>query len=273
MEDLCSLLLRFRTYETAIVADIEKGFLQINLQEQDRDVTRFLWLKDINKSVIPSNIDVFRFTRIPFGIISRQFILAATIVYHLQSKKGPIAKQLMKNLYMGNLITGTNSKDAELQIYEQGKQLFREMSMNLREWGSNSQTLRNSFKKEDRFDGKEMNVLGIIWNMNDDCIYTPVKESYKPEIFTNRQILKRYASIFDPLGFFNQSLLKANYYYATYGKWILNGINQSNINLLIDGKKSMRICMPSKKRSFQDLLETKRLNFYAFAMLPARHTE
>ena len=58
------------------------------------------------------------------------------------------------------------------------------MSVNLREWGSSSQTLRSSFRKEDPFDGKEMKVLGIIWNMNDDCIYTPVKESYEPETFT-----------------------------------------------------------------------------------------
>ena len=28
------------------------------------------------------------------------------------------------------------SKDAGPQIYEQGKQMFKEMSMNLREWGS-----------------------------------------------------------------------------------------------------------------------------------------
>ena len=103
LEDLCSLLLRFRTYDTAIVADIEKAFLQINLQEQDRDVTRFLWLKDINKPVIPSNNDIFRFSRISFGIISSQFILAATIAYHLRSKKGPIAKKMMKDLYKGNL--------------------------------------------------------------------------------------------------------------------------------------------------------------------------
>ena len=67
----------------------------------------------------------------------------------------------MKDLYVDNLITGTNSKEAEPQI-------FKEMSMNLREQGSNSQTLRNSFKKEDCFDGKEMKVLGTIWNMDDD---------------------------------------------------------------------------------------------------------
>ena len=106
--DLCSLLLRFGTHETAIIADIEKTFLQISFQEPDRDVTRVLWLKDINKPVISSNIDIFRFTRIIFGIVSSQFILAATIVYHLRSKKGPIAKKLMKDLYVDNLITGTN---------------------------------------------------------------------------------------------------------------------------------------------------------------------
>ena len=83
------------------------------------------------------------------------------------------------------------------------------MSMNVREWGLNSQTLRNSFKKEDRFNGKEMKVLNIIWNMNYYCIYTPVKESYEPEISTKRQILKRTASIFEPLGFLNPLLLNA----------------------------------------------------------------
>ena len=83
------------------------------------------------------------------------------------------------------------------------------MSMNVREWDLNSQTLRNSFKKEDRFNGKEMKVLNIIWNMNDYCIYAPVKESYEPEISTKRQILKRTASIFDPLGFLNPLLLNA----------------------------------------------------------------
>ena len=131
--DLCSLLLKFGTHETAIIVDIEKTFLQINFQEQDRNVTRFLWLKDINKPVISSNIDIFRFIRILFGIISSQFMLAAAIFYHLRSKKGPIAKKLMKDLYVDNLITGTYSKDAVLQIYEQGKQIFKEMSMNLRE--------------------------------------------------------------------------------------------------------------------------------------------
>ena len=74
----------------------------------------------------------------------------------------------MKDLYVDNLIPVTNSKDAERQIYEQGKQIFKEMSMNLREQRSNSQTLGDSFKKEDRSDGQEMKVLGTIWYMDYD---------------------------------------------------------------------------------------------------------
>ena len=46
LNDLCGLLMRFRLHQIAIVADIEKAFLQIGIQPNQRDVTRFLWLKD-----------------------------------------------------------------------------------------------------------------------------------------------------------------------------------------------------------------------------------
>jgi len=37
--DMCGMLLRFRTYYIAILADIEKAFLQIGIQEHERDIT------------------------------------------------------------------------------------------------------------------------------------------------------------------------------------------------------------------------------------------
>ena len=40
LEDLCGLLLRFRTRRIGIIADIEKAFLQVGLRQVDRDVTR-----------------------------------------------------------------------------------------------------------------------------------------------------------------------------------------------------------------------------------------
>ena len=41
-------LRRFQSNKIAAVADIEKTFLKISLQEPSQDVTRFLWLNDIS---------------------------------------------------------------------------------------------------------------------------------------------------------------------------------------------------------------------------------
>ena len=43
LKDLIGILLRFRLNRIAIVADIEKAFLQIGLSEDAKDVTRFFF--------------------------------------------------------------------------------------------------------------------------------------------------------------------------------------------------------------------------------------
>jgi len=74
LEDLCGLSLRFRPHKEALVVDIEKVFLQVGLQPDDRDVTRFQWLKDPSKPTLEKNVQVLRFTRVPFGMISSPFL-------------------------------------------------------------------------------------------------------------------------------------------------------------------------------------------------------
>ena len=77
------LRLRFRIYKVALTADIEKAFLQVGLQPADRDVTRFLWLKDPTKPLSKDNLQIYRFARFPFGVISSPFKFGATILYLL----------------------------------------------------------------------------------------------------------------------------------------------------------------------------------------------
>ena len=90
-------------------------------------------MKDITKPVTTENVAVPRFTRIPFGVISSQFILAATIVHHLMEKGTAVSKKIGKDIYVNNLITGTNTEKSALQIYLKGKEIFQEMLINLRE--------------------------------------------------------------------------------------------------------------------------------------------
>ena len=57
----------------------------ISVSEADRDVLRFLWVKDISK--FPAEIVTLRFTRVVFRVSSSPFILNATIKHHMMNKK------------------------------------------------------------------------------------------------------------------------------------------------------------------------------------------
>ena len=86
LQDLAGILLRFRLHRIAVTADIEKAFLQVGLRTDDRDVTHFLWLKDVITPVASeNNIQELRFARVPFGVISSPFLLAATVNHHLRT--------------------------------------------------------------------------------------------------------------------------------------------------------------------------------------------
>ena len=60
--DLYSLLFKFRIYPIAIIADIEKAYLQISINEEHRDFVRFLWYSDFSEEIISK----YRFTRVIF---------------------------------------------------------------------------------------------------------------------------------------------------------------------------------------------------------------
>ena len=44
-QKIYDILLRFRLHKIAVIADIEKAFLMIQIAEEDQDVLRFLWIE------------------------------------------------------------------------------------------------------------------------------------------------------------------------------------------------------------------------------------
>ncbi|XP_053388631.1 uncharacterized protein LOC128551742 [Mercenaria mercenaria] len=69
LNDITSILLRFRLHRHAVTADIEKAFLQIGLHKDDRDVTRFFWLSNPNDPNSP--LVTYRFKSVLFGARAR----------------------------------------------------------------------------------------------------------------------------------------------------------------------------------------------------------
>jgi len=161
LHDLCGMIIRFRMFPIAIVADIEKAFLQIGLHEDQRDVTRFLWIKTPNNpSVSPDNVQENRFARVAFGVISSPFLLGATINFHIDSCESEVADKIKSDIYVDNLITGCHTFDEACTLYSSAKEMFNDASMNLREWVSNNQDLTKTFQDTDRTQTEVMSVLG-----------------------------------------------------------------------------------------------------------------
>ena len=89
---LFDLIIEFRRRAIALTADIEKAFLQISIQESDRDYLRFYWFDDITSD--NPTIVQYRYCRLPFGLTSSPAILGATLHTHLRKYRGNLSGSL-----------------------------------------------------------------------------------------------------------------------------------------------------------------------------------
>ncbi len=211
LSDLCGLLIRFLLFSVALIADVEKAFLQISLQEQARDVTRFFWFKNPQNPLFdPSNIQLKRFCRLPFGAKSSPFILASTIDHHCTKINTAVSQKIKNNMYVDNLVTGVNSFEEAQRFYTEGKDIFQQASMNLREWTSNNANFVEQIDPKDRITTEVAKVLGIKWyKLSDELSICTCDLRSMQNAKTKRQIQRAVASIFDPLGFFNPIIVGA----------------------------------------------------------------
>ena len=191
---LVEVLLRFRRWNVALSADITKAFLQVSVQEEDRNAHRFLW--DVN-----GHVRKMRFTRVPFGNKSSPFLLNATIQYHLANmSKSNVVAELSENLYVDDWLSGADTECEANDMMNEAQRVMSEAGMNLTKWHSNKLCIDVSEKEQG---WSSLKVLGTCWNGSNDCFH--FAESHLPPLegltCTKRGILSLTARIFDPLGF------------------------------------------------------------------------
>ena len=78
---ITDILMHFRAHKVGLVADIEKAFLNIEVDKQQRDLMRFLWIDDINSE--DPNVMIYRFCRVIFGMNCSLFLFNATLKHHI----------------------------------------------------------------------------------------------------------------------------------------------------------------------------------------------
>lgn len=199
LDTIPSIMLRFRLGLIGVISDIRKAYLMIDVREEDRNFLRFLWWKDPAKRTLK----IFRHNRVVFGINSSSFLLGATIEHHLdqvQEEDVPVAKKLLKSLYVDNSITSVNSVE-ELQAFKNtATRIMSDAKMDLRQWEFSLTTETEML--EVNSNKVIASVLGMKWDKKADTIGLDFDEEIFPEKITKRNVLSCLQKIYDPLGLF-----------------------------------------------------------------------
>ncbi|XP_070559938.1 uncharacterized protein [Ptychodera flava] len=200
LNDLVSILIRFRVHRYALSADIEKAFLQIGLHEDDRNFTKFLWLSDCNNP--NSDFDVYRFKSVLFGAVSSPFILNTVVRSHLEANGSDVCQDLKENIYVDNAMSGAQTREDILNYHNEANEVMSKGGFNLRSWASNCTELRDLAREQGNLDSETtVNALGLLWNTESDKLSYKQKVMEDGHLATKREVVRSTASIYDPLGF------------------------------------------------------------------------
>ena len=148
---LFDVVIKFRGYPIAMVADVEKAFHQVIIAPEDRRMIRFLWFDDVDKD--NPEIVTYQFCRLPFGLTSSPTILSSVLQHHFskhQDRLPDLVSLLKDSFYLDDLATGASNDEEANRIYEQSSDLMSQGGFRLRKWHTNSEALRERIMtKED----------------------------------------------------------------------------------------------------------------------------
>ena len=197
INSLVGILIKFRLKKFVCKGDIAKAFLQIEIEKQDRDLLRLLWKRE-------EIIYIYRFARLPFGLTSSPFILAATLKYHLEntSLDPQTQKEILDSFYVDDLVYSMDSVQDLINRRLLILRLLSEAGMPLRKWNTNHFELRQSFLTVEENRPEVEPVLGLIWNVLQDTVNINgdrIAKKAHPAT-TKRGVYSSMAQVFDPLG-------------------------------------------------------------------------
>ena len=182
---LFDILVRFRCWKYALLSDIKSAFLNIRIDESDRDFLRFLWIDNIESEAL--SLCVKRFMSLIFGLKCSPFILLATVNHHMRKheiENREFAEKFLLDLYMDDNPTGLNDPRVGFEYYLFVKTVMKKAGFLLRKWLSNNKDLLekiNDYEKlyfqEEIVEPTTINkVLGVIWNIDSDELIYDITE-------------------------------------------------------------------------------------------------
>jgi hypothetical protein len=208
--DLVTILLRFRSHQYVLSADIAKMYRQVWVHPDDRRYQTILWRENPNQPIIEYELNT-----VTYGTTSAPF-LAIKVLQHiaqLHQDQYPLAcKHILEDFYVDDLLTGADSVEQLQKIRKEITRVVADAGFELRKWNSNDPSLiaEQALGPTSQLiiDKQDTKSLGVTWNATKDAI----KYSFQLKSNTTvskRSILSVIAQLFDPLGLLGPVILKA----------------------------------------------------------------
>ena len=226
-DDLFNILVRFRFLKIAMSADISREYRQVELNPQDCDFLRILWLSSSMQQVQ---------TRVTYGNSAASYhsIRALTECAKQPNVTNDVRDAIKRDVYVDDILKGASSVE---QAKESQKGLISALERNkfdLRKWTCSDPSITLLLPPEyreanDSFEFLDTNytikTFGLVWNPSRD-IFSFKTQQLDQQLdnaqMTKRKVLSDFANIFDSLGWLSPVTLEL--------KHIMQNIWQINVN-------------------------------------------
>ncbi|XP_055633488.1 uncharacterized protein LOC129773856 [Toxorhynchites rutilus septentrionalis] len=214
-DDIVTIIVRFRQFPVALVADAEKMYRQVWMNPIDRRLQRIVFRFDISQP-----IKIYELATVTYGLAPSSFLATRTLLQLVNDEGAAYpnaSKAVKKNIYMDDYIGGEFSIEAAIQLQSELMQLMQKGGFRLRKWVSNSPDVLAKIPQELlgtqsalKFDQDEtIKTLGILWEPEADVFRFNVSVSLESREATKRSILSAIAQLFDPLGLVSPVIVQA----------------------------------------------------------------
>ncbi|XP_063618730.1 uncharacterized protein LOC134791611 [Cydia splendana] len=217
LEDLRAILIRWRTYKIAFVADVEKMYRQIRVKDQHTNYQRIVWRPDPK-----GPIEDFKLLTVTFGTSCAPYLAIKTLRQTAKDEGADYPKaqkMILRDFYMDDLLSGTDEEKEAIEIQKQVTQILSSGGFPLKKWCSNSEEFMTALDKQEKREETQtveikrkesVKTLGITWEVKKDKLLIPnhIKD-VEDTPMTKRSVLSEIASIFDPMGWIAPSVILA----------------------------------------------------------------
>ncbi|XP_058828481.1 uncharacterized protein LOC131688298 [Topomyia yanbarensis] len=206
-DELISIVLRFRLFHVAIVADIEKMYRQILVHPDDQPLQRIFWRFDPSEELTEYQLSTVTYGLAPSSFLAIRTLYSLADDYERDFPAAAVA--IKKGFYVDDFLHGAPSVESAIQLRDEMCELLHKGGFRLRKWCSNFKEVLQDIPPELRTTQSELQLdpdesiktLGILWEPALDVFRLVVNVKQTGEgPTTKRNILSTIAQLYDPLG-------------------------------------------------------------------------